>query len=436
MTTRFQIDYSWLSRTHGDEVERVTLADIGIFVGDSCATTLEDVLAKTVRSSARLSAVRLAEWFAVNWWRLRWELPSNTLSWKMSHKVGNAGGGYVWPDLSFSSDWETIQVSARPTEGWEGEPIRYLKSFDTRISVVAFEKGVDNFIDGTIARLSSTLGTATELSDLWLQIAHERRDPELSESRKLEACMGYDPDEAADGLIRGLRDVQDRYGREAVREVAAVSRSQALTHMQTLWENAAGGDSVVQVDDFQNVRQRIVAQTNAFDVPWRRARRAAQIARDSWRLRGKVKTRTLSEIFNISERDILHGNADVSPPLTAGMRRDDNPGTYHIWLNRRHPTARRFAFARLLADHLAIPDNERLLPATDSKTSRQKFQRAFAQEFLCPFDDLKTRFDADTPTEDEIEDAADYFDVSPRLVETALVNNGMLDRDTLDDWRD
>ena len=87
-----------------------------------------------------------------------------------------------------------------------------------------------------------------------------------------------------------------------------------------------------------------------------------------------------------------------------------------------------------MADHLTIPDDERLLPATDSKTGRQKFQRAFAQEFLCPFDDLMSHFDGDAPIDDAIDESAEYFDVSPRLVETALVNNGVLDREMLGDW--
>ncbi len=435
MTTSFRIDYAWLPREYGDETERVTLAELAIFVGGSCATTLEDVLAKTVRSSARLSAIRLAEWFAVNWWRLRWEPPANNLSWKMSHKIGNSGGGYVWPDLSFSSDWESIHVSARPTQGWEGEPIRYLKNLDTRISAGAFEKGVDDFVNGTIARLSSTLRTPTELSELWEQVLNERGNPGVSESRKLEACMGYDPEEAPDGLIDSLQKAKDSYGRDAVLEVAAVSKSQALTHIKMLGEEAASGDSLARVDDYDKIRQRIAAQSNNFDVPWMRARRAAEIARDSWGLKGKVDTRKLSDIFSIPEAHILEGSANSQPPLTAGMRRNDVPGQFHVLSNKRHPRSRRFAFARLVADHLTTPHDERLLPATDSKTGRQKFQRAFAQEFLCPFGDLKHHFGADAPTEDDIYDAAEHFDVSPRLVETALVNNGMLDRDVLDDWR-
>ena len=434
MTASFKIDYAWLPREYGDEVERVTLAELDILIGESqSATTLEDVLGKTVRSSARLSAIRLAEWFASNWWRLCWEPQANTLSWRMSHKVSNVGGGYVWPDLSFSTDWESIQVSVRHTEGWGGEPIRYLKDFDAHISLSEFEDGIDDFIDGTIARLSSTLKAPTELSALWEQVKYERRCPDVSESRKLEACMGYDPDEAPDGLIDHLHQARDSYGWDAIQEVAVVSKNQTLTHIETLRKCVASHDSAVSLPDYDSIRQRILVQTNESDVPWRRARDAARIARRSWGLNSKVDTLTLSQTFSIPEEEILEVNSNTLSPLTAGLRDDDIPEQFGFLSNRRHPHARRFAFARLVADHLTMRDHERLLPATDSKTARQKFQRAFAQEFLCPFDDLMFRFDADAPTDDAIDDTAAYFEVSPRLVENVLVNNRVLDRETLDD---
>jgi Zn-dependent peptidase ImmA (M78 family) len=86
----------------------------------------------------------------------------------------------------------------------------------------------------------------------------------------------------------------------------------------------------------------------------------------------------------------------------------------------------------LVADHLYAPGEDRILPATDAKTARQKFRRSFAQEFLCPFDDLRAYID-DRPLSDEIiEEAADYFQVSPLLTKTTLVNRGLLSRDALE----
>ena len=66
------------------------------------------------------------------------------------------------------------------------------------------------------------------------------------------------------------------------------------------------------------------------------------------------------------------------------------------------------------------------------KTARQKFQRAFAQEFLCPAKALK-EFVGNDFGEDNLANAAHHFNVSTRLVETTLVNKGYLNRSSLFD---
>ena len=62
------------------------------------------------------------------------------------------------------------------------------------------------------------------------------------------------------------------------------------------------------------------------------------------------------------------------------------------------------------------------------KTERQKFQRAFAQGFLCPFDDLRAYINTDEPGEDDIHAAARHFHVSERLIEATLISNHVIDR--------
>ena len=155
LSSAFRIDYEWLPCEYGSDEERATLAELALFVDGHCATELDDGLARTVRKSARLSALHLAEWFAVNWWRLLWEPKADGLSWRMSHKIGGAGGGYIWPDLSFSSNWESVLVSSCRTEQSEAQPIRYLNDFSVNIPIRDFERCIDRFMSGTIARLSS-----------------------------------------------------------------------------------------------------------------------------------------------------------------------------------------------------------------------------------------------------------------------------------------
>ena len=120
--------------------------------------------------------------------------------------------------------------------------------------------------------------------------------------------------------------------------------------------------------------------------------------------------------------------------MALGLRTGKS-GTFDIYFDRPASTTRRFAVSRLLGDHLHFLNQERLLPATHAKTSRQKFQRSFAQEFLCPIDALLEKIQTAQPDEDDISEAAKHFHVSPLMIRTTLVNHGQLEREALA-WTD
>ena len=438
MSETFNIDYEWLPSEDGSAAERATLAALVINVGEDCATQVEDISAKSVRPSARLSALRLAEWFAHNWWRLLWEPKepkTDSYSWRASHKVGNAGDGYVWPDLSFSSDWQRVEVVSTPTPRLGAEPVRYLNRFETYIFVEDFERGIEDFIEGVIDRLANVPGEQSDLSALWHEVTRERYDSDASQWRSLEACMGYDPDEAPDGLIDSLLSQMDSYGASAVREMASASGAQTVSRINGLCDAASGSDGVsVQIPDYDNIRHRLQVETHLSDIPWQRAERAAHISREVWGLEVPISNERLLDIFHISKKRFSDVSANSRTSLTAGFRDRDAPNSFRFSWNSRRETSRRFVLARLASDHITALESEDLLPATRSITSRQKFQRAFAQEFLCPFSVLMEKLGNQPPDADNVHAVADYFDVSPLMVQTTLVNKRILDPKTLADW--
>ena len=117
--------------------------------------------------------------------------------------------------------------------------------------------------------------------------------------------------------------------------------------------------------------------------------------------------------------------------LRLAIARKEQRNKVSVALRRPHPRGRRFALARLVGDHVVAKPADQWLPATETKTERQKFQRAFAQEFLCPYSELSEFLGTDQPDDYQIEEAADHFDVSPMLVSTTLVNKGAMDRSSL-----
>ena len=434
MSSAFRIDYEWLPCEYGSDEERATLAELALFVDGHCATELDDGLARTVRKSARLSALHLAEWFAVNWWRLLWEPKADGLSWRMSHKIGGAGGGYIWPDLSFSSNWESVLVSSCRTEQSEAQPIRYLNDFSISIPVRDFERCIDRFMSGIITRLSDTVRAETDVSVLWREVINERHDHDLSGWRKLEACMGFDPDEAPHELVHSLRDAARSYGEGAVHEMAAACKNDTLSQIETLAAEARCRDLKVRVSSYETLRRRIEEESKFSYLPWERARRAAGIARNVWNVEGPVPTSMLADLFEFRESELSDMLTTGARSLSAGFRDADDPGRMSISWNIRSPKGRRFTLARLVADHLASHVEERLLPATNVSTSKQQFQRAFAQEFLCPYDTLLDVIGTGAPAVDDIECAAEHFGISTWVIVCALVNNGVLAREALTDW--
>jgi hypothetical protein len=84
--------------------------------------------------------------------------------------------------------------------------------------------------------------------------------------------------------------------------------------------------------------------------------------------------------------------------------------------------------ARLICDHISSDPVDRWLPVTSGKTSRQKAQRAFAAEFLCPIDGV-THFLGHDFSDEAIGDVAAYFSVDPRAIQNQLVNNHIVPRD-------
>lgn len=139
----------------------------------------------------------------------------------------------------------------------------------------------------------------------------------------------------------------------------------------------------------------------------------------------------LSEIFGIRLHNQPHDVRDGSRrlPFHAGLRQNGSSDNLLVSLDQRHINSRRFTPARLAADCLDAQGNEQMLPTTRASTGRQKFQRAFAQEFLCPTEELKDFLEGTPMSGDDINEAAAYFEVSPLTIKTTLVNKGYLDRE-------
>ena len=441
MSKQFKIDFEWIPRDFGDPVDRHSLARISIEAGGISATDVEDLRAKTVRSDIRVSAFDLAAWLVANWWRLRWEADSvghangRSISWEMSHKVGAAGNGYLWPDMEFSGSGDSVHVRTLRTGAGSGHSLRFLNEIDVHVPAGDFESGVQEFVDAVVSRMGCLSGASErsrELEAAWHELREEIYDPARSLARAMEARMGFDPEEADPAMLNRLREAAALVGQGAIEELASSSKRNVLEDFERIQEKFVEPSTTLSLHVSSTTRNAAVGARRGGRQPWEDAEAVAGTARREWSLGDdRIDSGRLAELCGVPVSWIREASEIDQIPIPAGLRADDDPGTVKAILKKRHPNARRFALARIIGDHLATADDEGLLPVTNAATDRQRFQRAFAQEFLCPFDALRNFLGDEELDDDLMEEAAHHFEVSGIAIRSILVNKGMLERERL-----
>lgn len=439
---RFELRFTPLESDHPDPIERACAIALSVHAGGRCLTQVEDRFARTVRAVVRVSGYRLALWFAGNWWRLRWEPEQDQdEDWHLSHVMAGAGGGFIWPALSFIGDGECMVLRMRPSQTKPAECVHFLESADIPLPMTEVMNELDDFVEAIIARLRVNGLANTALEHLWREVKQERQSLEGRAWRQLEALAGCDPGAEEAGSLEPLLARCDELGWGAIEEVVAGTKSQALATFNHLLDGARQAATPLYFPEIDGLRRETLGYaghpqaaqaTRAPELlPLEKGYAIAAMARHYWELKpGKVSTGTLAELFGVPEKKLVQSDASTELPVSAGFRGKDE-GDFAVWLNKSWSTGRRFELARLVGDHLYSRDEEWLLPATGAKTARQKIQRAFAQQFLCPIDDLKAFLNTERPNTEQMEAAAREFEVSPLLVRNTLVNHGMIERSAM-----
>lgn len=436
MPASWGINAEWEHLATGSPEERACFGSVGIYANGHCLTEGQDTLANRLRKAPYLSAYHLAEWLAWNWWRLRWEPRTQATDWALSHRMSSIGGGYIWPDITLSSDGERLAVVARATSERPETLFRYINSDTAVLSANAFEAGVDEFVSQVLERLDAEGLPHTNLADIWSEVLAERADAALAFKRKLEALMGHDPDEAPPAAMAQLQDDARVFGNTAVQELAA-SLGQA-PGLNKLLSVAGIKDIALQKGNpsspYDRVHSLLVgpAGSRGQTPAWKLGVGAARQLRQQEHLGVlPIGNDRLAAMMGTSAQS-LQRTADKSDYFAFALDNADlhNP----VVLRARGETGRRFELARLLGDCLMPGDRKQLYPATATYTYQQQLQRAFAAELLCPFDTARDMLDGDYSDENLL-DVADYFQVSDRTVRTQLVNNHLLERSELDDER-
>jgi len=408
-------------------------ACFGLFTMNAGASDLTgglDYFISSYRPGPLVSGYHAAEWFAWNWWRLRFEPRSLAPDWWRAHKMTAIGEGYVWPNLTIFSDGVRTALLAEPSARPDAKPFRYLGAPACILPSVMFETALDTFIPRILGRLRDQGVAPTNLDRIWGDVLAERGDPSQAQRRRLEALLGRDPDEVEDDAVDRLVADVASLGEQAVEELAADQgrggeslTAEALEHLAV----SRGSDASPQD------AARLAPHTRlpiGPEVPaWRLGAEAAKALRTQEGLGEAAIVNTRLAALAGTDAGVLTRRA-ANQAVSFMLDRDRSHS--RVVLRSRWPTGRRFELARLLADRIVTPPPGRLHAATRAYTYRQKMQRSFAAELLSPFEAVDQMLAGDYSGEAQ-QDVAEHFQVSERTILTLLVNHRRLEREELDE---
>ncbi len=424
------IKLNWLASGNDEPEYRSTMAMFELCLGGTKLTQHEDIWSQTIRDGVLVSAYPLARWIASSWWRLNCEpLPAHNVSpttdWRMAHELGAANHGFVWPQVMFASDCEIMQVWAVPSKASPNQSVRYLNGLNesANISLGDFQRSAEGFVEAVIYRLDAVGIRDSDLVKLWAEVQEERSNRESARYRRIEAEMGFDPDECPEETMRQALRLDEIMGTSALTELAPlygkVSGGASLDVIERM--TTSEGINGTPRQGILNVRSGVVSH----QVPWKKAVDDARTLRQTiGNTVHPVDNATIYDLLGLNSQDVEQWSP--ASRSSAGVAIPGPGNEFKFLPRKRHPVAKRFELSRFLADYLRSgTSNGGWLTSTDLGTARQKYQRAFAAEFLCPIAGLRDYLQDDF-TESALEDAAYNFEVSSETIRSLLTNNGLI----------
>ena len=429
--TDIRFDFDWDSYPDDDRKVGETTARLKIHVDGTCLTRNRDIWSETIQDNVIVSLYPIAMWFASSWWRLNHEIRPALADvrsglphdWRMSHELAAANMGFVWPNLVLAPDEDEIRVWAQASPDQGQAAVKYLNGLSRSRTLPReqFASKVSTFIEHVIARLSEAGLQDSELAQLWALIAADRENPRAYQKRRIEAELGFDPEECPNSLIKQAISLEKKIGTTSFSELAGAYAGHTENPLMAMKALAASEG----ITGKPNVPCMVVDQSGR--EPWKHAvSHARELRNKIGNLGGALSNDTLYELLGLSKKAI----EDWVPTGRARASVAECPNNEKVKFvpRKKHPDAKRFELARFIGDYTRARNlyPESWLVTADLTTARQTFQRAFAAEFLCPISSLVEYLDGDF-SEIAFEEAADNFHVSERTVESLLMNNGYIE---------
>ena len=145
---------------------------------DSC----EDSFQRELRHGPHVAGYSIAEWFAWNWWRHRWEggCPREECAadqWELAHRMPSIGEGYVWPNVTVQSDGAYVLLTSEATRDPRASAFRYLGAPGLHVVRARdWEAAIDALVDSVVERLENARIRESDLHRVWQDVRRDRVD--------------------------------------------------------------------------------------------------------------------------------------------------------------------------------------------------------------------------------------------------------------------
>jgi hypothetical protein len=411
-----------------------TLAQFEIYVGDYNLTRNENSFSQSIQDHVIVSTYPLALWMLQNWWRLLYEpLPARhkpDLSWRMAHELGAVNHGFVWPKILFASDGQNVQVWSWPSDVNCQQSVRYIHglSLPASISIPAFRETLFGFISTVESRLDAFGLRSTDLSELFSIVRGEEQKEDSRIYRKLEALMGFDPDECSSDAMEYAIKLYGEYGEGMLLELAPVYGKVGQAEPLKPIEEFINAPGISGKPTFSKKGKEF--KTCSDTAPWAVAvDHARELRSEIGNTEDPIDTNTLFDLLGIASSATDQWEPVVRSSVSVGVPTGDQ--RIKFIPRKKHPIGKRFELSRYVGDliHTGI---DQWLVNTDLGTSRQKYQRAFAAEFLCPINGLIKFLEGDF-SDEAIEDAVEHFNVSEQTITSLLASNHYIEYQSINE---
>ena len=408
----------------GEELS-ATFASLSIDVHDQSVTRVFDRRARTVRDSVYVPLYPLAEWLAANWWFLAYELENpdkkGTSGFAHRHSLSANTEGYAFPDLAI------VSSGSRTCLNWGGAPsqwtkVDFLQQGQEWVDGKELRKACADVIDRVIRRLAAFDIDDTFLQEEWAAI--QSTDDEESSFCETAAGLGWDPYDLDESRRNQIFRLADELGQLRSEAVPVMDGSDTLEQCSAIVSalEAARPNGL----RLQSLRPLMEQSKLPQGYPWEVGYDLARKARRHLDLDGNPipNMDVLAKVLNEDAESLEQAIRPIAPlemvRLVDGVVIGGEHGSISFGLRKAGEHGRRFLFCRALAEAISS-DGDALI--TKGHTERQRCNRAFAAEFLAPSHTLRQRISHALVDGEEVDDLAEEFGVSTRVIEHQIVNH-------------